>query len=136
MSGIQLHHAAPVRLTARKASAAAAGLIAALAIAACSSSSTTASTASLAGSATQQACTALTDVLANGPDPDADPVGYAEAQVLPLRQLKISDPTLAKYVTALADAFQAYSSGSTASGAAAVTKAENAVNSICPEAAS
>ena len=47
-------------------------------------------------------------MLADGPDPDADPVGYAQAQVLPLRQLKISDTTLQKAVQKLATAYQAY----------------------------
>jgi hypothetical protein len=142
VSGILPQNAAPVRLTARKASTSAAALIAVLTIAACSSSSSTttsASASSLIGSATQQACTTITDILADGPDPDADPVGYAEAQVLPLRQLKISDTKLAGYVTALADAYQEYSSGATAgsaAAAAAVKKAENDVNTICPEAAS
>ncbi len=42
------------------------------------------------------------------PGPDADSVGYARAQVLPLRQLKIADPALRKAVTALAAAYQAY----------------------------
>ena len=36
--------------------------------------------------ATQDTCQRVSAVLSNGPDPDADPVGYAEAQVLPLRQ--------------------------------------------------
>lgn len=77
-------------------------------------------------------------MLANGPDPDADPVGYAEAQVLPLQQLNLSDAALHRDVVALASAFKAFSTSSGAKGTAAalkVAKAENAVNSICPEAA-
>lgn len=138
MSGILHHHVAPVRVTARRASAAAAAaaLAVALTVAACSSSASQASASSLAGNTTQQACTTIADILSSGPDPDADSVGYAEAQVLPLRQLKITNATLARYVTALADAYQAHSSGSAPGGsAAAVTKAENDVNTICPEAA-
>ena len=78
-------------------------------------------------------------MLSDGPDPGADPVGYAQAQVLPLRQLTISDAALRADVLALADAYQAFSTASSAGRAAAaagVTKAENAVNSLCPGAAS
>ena len=80
----------------------------------------------------------MADVLSDGPDPGADPVGYAQAQVLPLRQLKLTDAPLSTAVQTLASAYQAYSSGSNpgnATAAAAVAKAENAINTICPEAA-
>lgn len=80
----------------------------------------------------------MSDVLSDGPDPDADTVGYAEAQVLPLQQLKVSDPALQTAVKNLAAAYQAYSSSTgTAQDSAAVqtTKAENQVNAICPGAA-
>ena len=111
----------------------------ALTVAACgSASSQTSSTVSL-GSAVQQDCTSVADVLSDGPDPDADPVGYAQAQVLPLRQLTITDATLHRAVLTLASAYQTYSTSSTstrAASAAAVTKAENEVNKICPQAAS
>jgi hypothetical protein len=115
----------------------------AVAVAACGSSSSSSSSSSsntaVLGSTIQQDCTAVSDALANGPDPDADPIGYAQAQVLPLRALTISNATLHGDVLALAAAYQAFSSGSGAGSAAAkatVTKAENAVNSICPQAAS
>ncbi len=78
-------------------------------------------------------------MLSDGPDPGADPVGYAQAQVLPLRQLKIGDGALERAVLALAAAYQQFSSGSGAGGSAAnaaVTKAAAAVNAICPQAAS
>ena len=80
----------------------------------------------------------MADVLANGPDPGADPIGYAEAQVLPLRQLSISDATLHRAVLTLARAYETFSTSSTstrAASSAAVTKAENEVNKICPQAA-
>ena len=78
----------------------------ALTLTACgSASSQTSSTVSL-GSAVQQACTSVADVLADGPDPGADPVGYAQAQVLPLRQLTISDATLHRAVLTLASAYR------------------------------
>jgi hypothetical protein len=111
-----------------------------MAIAGCGSSgsSSRSSASAVLGSTVQQDCTAVADVLSDGPDPDADSVGYAQAQVLPLRQLKISDATLSRDVLALARAYQALSTASGAGGhaaAAAVTKAENSVNSICPQAA-
>lgn len=81
----------------------------------------------------------MADVLSDGPDPTADPAGYAEAQVLPLRQLTITgDPALAKAVAALAAAYQAYSTATGQANKAAalqVSSAEAAVNNICPGAA-
>jgi hypothetical protein len=87
----------------------------------------------------QQECTAIAGVLANGPDPDVDPMGYAEAQILPLRQLHIAGPRLRSAVDKLASAYQAYS---TSSGPAAKADAkkvaadEKALNVLCPGAAS
>jgi hypothetical protein len=86
----------------------------------------------------QQDCTAVSDVLSDGPDPGSDSVGYAQAQVLPLQQLKITDAALHRAVLALTAAYQAFSTGAGAGSSAAalkVTKAENAVNAICPQAA-
>jgi hypothetical protein len=110
----------------------------ALTVAACGSASSQSSSTVSLGTAIQQDCTSVADVLSDGPDPGADPVGYAQAQVLPLRQLTISDATLRSAVQSLASAYQQYSSssGSTrAANAALVTKAENEVNKICPQAA-
>jgi hypothetical protein len=86
----------------------------------------------------QQQCTSVADVLSDGPDPTADPVGYAEAQIVPLRQLKITDTALRRAVQQLATAYQAYSTSTGAAGTAAAlqsSKAEAAVNAICPGAA-
>jgi hypothetical protein len=136
-----LHHpASPARRALIRVSAGAAVTLLALTVAACGSSSSTSSTASSVnfGSAVQQDCTSVADVLSDGPDPGADPVGYAEAQVLPLRQLTISDAALHNAVLALASAYETYSTSSSSTRAAtsaAVTKAENEVNKICPQAA-
>ena len=111
----------------------------ALAVAACGSASSQTSSSVILGSAVQQDCTSVADVLSDGPDPDADPVGYAQAQVLPLRQLSISDASLHRAVLTLAGAYETFSTSSSstrAASAAAVTKAENEVNKICPQAAS
>ena len=70
----------------------------ALAVTACGSlsapPSSRSSSAALAGTPKQQYCVAVGDVLSDGPDSGADPVGYAQAQILPLRQLKIADAPL------------------------------------------
>jgi len=138
VSRILHHHASPTRQALIRVSAGTAGVFLALAVAACGSSSSQSSSTVSLGTAVQQDCTTVTDVLSDGPAPDADPVGYAQAQVLPLRQLTISDAALRSAVMSLASAYEKYStsSGSTRTAAAAVvTKAENEVNKICPQAA-
>ena len=109
-------------------------LVSAAALGGCGSSSG----AAVLGSKLQQDCTSVADVLSDGPDPDADSLGYAQAQILPLEHLKVSEPALRVAVKNLAAAFQAYSSstGSAPDEAAArTTRAEQAVNAICPGAA-
>jgi hypothetical protein len=105
-------------------------ILAALALTACGSSSP--SSAAVAGTATHQDCVAVGDVLSDGPDPGSDPIGYAQAQVLPLRQLKIADTSLHRTVQALASAYQTFSSSGGSAGAEQVSKAEKAVNALCP----
>jgi hypothetical protein len=140
VSRIRHHHASPTRQALIRASAGTAAAFLALAVAACGSASSQTSSAAALGSAVQQDCTTVSDVLSDGPDPGADPVGYAQAQVLPLRQLTISDATLHNAVLALASAYQTFSTSTSttstrASAALAVSKAENEVNKICPQAA-
>ena len=79
-----------------------------LVVAALASCSSSPKSSALVGG--QQGCTAVADVLSDGPDPDVDPVGYAQAQVRPLEQLQISDVGLSKAVKNLAAAFSAASS--------------------------
>jgi hypothetical protein len=145
VSRILQHRMPPAHLATMRTAAGALAAFLAVAIAACgsspsqaSASSSQASASAVLGTTVQQDCTAVADVLSDGPDPDADPVGYAQAQFLQLRKLKIADAALRGDVLVLANAYQAFSSGSGAKGtaaAAAVTKAENSVNSICPQAA-
>ena len=127
---------APARATA---SLLALGALATALLAACgSSAASSASRSALLGTAMHQQCTSVADVLSDGPDPDADPVGYAQAQVLPLQQLKISDAKLSTAVKSLASAYQAYSGstgGAKTTAAAQVSTSEAAVNAICPGAA-
>jgi hypothetical protein len=76
-------------------------------------------------------------VLGNGPDPGADPVGYAEAQILPLRQIKTSDKDLKRAIDDLASAYQQFFRTNGGSAAThAVSRAAANVNAICPGAAS
>jgi hypothetical protein len=137
VSRILHHHASPARRALIRVSAGTTVTFLALAVAACGSASSQTSSTVILGSAVQQDCTSVADVLSDGPDSDADPVGYAQAQVLPLRQLSISDTSRHHAVLTLASAYEAYSTSSSstrAASAAAVTKAENEVNKICPQA--
>ena len=73
-------------------------------------------------------------MLSDGPDPTADPVGYAEAQIVPLRAVRTDDESLRQVLDQLADAYQQeYSTngGSTK----AVAGASSRLNAICPGAA-
>jgi hypothetical protein len=82
-------------------------------------------------------CQQVRAVLANGPDPGADPVGYALAQVLPLRQLQTKDGALHGAIEDLAAAYEAfYTSNGGKAAANAVNKAGDTVDTICPEAVS
>jgi hypothetical protein len=75
--------------------------------------------------------------LADGPDPDADPVGYAQAQILPLRQITIADPNLHAAVDTLAGAYQAFvATDGSAAAKAAVASASKQVGTLCPGATS
>jgi hypothetical protein len=102
----------------------------ALTLAACGGSAgTTTSTA--------RSCQQIGAVLADGPDPDADPAGYAEAQILPLRQVRIADHPLKTAVGQLDSAYQRlFSNGQSSAAVQAVAAASQKVNAICPGAAS
>lgn len=111
-------------------------LIPLLALAACGGSAGT--SASAAAASTKQSCQQIGAVLADGPDPDADPAGYAEAQILPLRQVHIADRPLRTAVGQLDSAYQHLlrSNGSSTAAVKAVAAASKKVNAICPGAAS
>ncbi len=110
----------------------AASLISVL-IGACGSSSSTASSAEV-----ERVCKQVEAVLSDGPEPAADQLGYAQAQILPLREIRTSDEKLHDAIHALAAAYQALSAEDRIHRAAggAVTTAVHAVNAICPGAAS
>jgi hypothetical protein len=77
-------------------------------------------------------------VLSDGPDPDADPVGYAEAQVLPLGQVRTPGSQLRAAISKLARAYQAFYASNGAPGPAktAVANASKRIDAFCPGAAS
>jgi hypothetical protein len=83
-------------------------------------------------------CSQVSAVLSDGPDPDADPVGYAEAQILPLGQIRTPDAQLRAAVSKLAGAYRAFfaSNGSSSTAKLAVAAASKRINSLCPGAAS
>jgi hypothetical protein len=89
------------------------------------------------GTAAAITCAQVSAVLSDGPDPGADPVGYAEAQILPLHQIRTSDTSLRAAIDDLASAYQQFSS-TNGSGTAkqAVSRASGKVNAICPGTAS
>jgi hypothetical protein len=87
--------------------------------------------------AVKSACQQVSAVLSDGPDPGADPVGYAEAQILPLRQVHTQDKSLQTAVDKLSSAYQRFYSSNGASAAKqAISQASHTVNTICPGAAS
>jgi len=83
------------------------------------------------------ACQQVSEVLSDGPDPDSDPVGYAEAQFGPLSQIHVQDTALRDAITKLAAAYQEFfSTNGSSTAKEAVAVASSKINSICPGAAS
>jgi hypothetical protein len=109
---------------------------------ACTSSSSSSSSSSAAAQASASAvltsCQQVSAVLSDGPDPDADPVGYAEAQILPLRHISVTNSDLHVAIDQLAGAYQEFfaSNGKSSNAKEAVAVASKKLNSICPGAAS
>ncbi|MGO9659207.1 MAG: hypothetical protein ACLP7F_12725 [Acidimicrobiales bacterium] len=83
--------------------------------------------------AVRATCQDVAAVLSDGPDPSADPVGHAEAQILPLRQIHSSDPRLQAAIDGLASAYQQFfDTKGTGSAKRAVNGAMHELTSICP----
>jgi hypothetical protein len=115
-----------------------AGIVpAALLLAACGSASSGAAAASSHPAPAANACVQVADVLGNGPDPDFDPVGYAEAQYGPLTTVQGAKPALQQALKSLASAYHAeFTSGVTKATKSAVKSASRSVNTFCPGATS
>jgi len=85
----------------------------------------------------KRTCQVVAATLTDGPDPGADPVGYALAQVLPLRQIKTSDEPLKKSIDQLSSAYETfYKDGGTKTAKTLVARATESVDAYCPGAAS
>jgi hypothetical protein len=121
-----------LRTSHRSLTLAAIGLLAApLGLAACSSGASSGGGAALAPTAL---CQQLNAVLSDGPDPGADPVGYALSQILPLRAVHSSDHSVIGTVDQLiaADQELVHSNGSDKAAAAAIEKSDHTLNQACP----
>ena len=119
----------------RRASAVAVVLLLATPLAACGASSSSIASASTTA---KRVCKQVEAVLSDGPEPAADPVGYAQAQVLPLQQIHTSDERLHRAIDGLSSAYAAFAAADGAGQRvkSAVTAAVARVNAICPGAAS
>jgi len=117
-----------------QASGAVAVLCGAALLAACGSSGTASRTSD---GPTSQTCRAVAAVLSDGPDPTSDPVGYAQAQILPLRQIPVSsDRSLATAIDDLAAAYEQFveADGTGATVTHQVRVAVDRINGLCPDA--
>jgi len=92
----------------------------------------------VSAAAVHATCTQVSAVLSDGPDPDSDPVGYAEAQILPLGQIRTSDAQLRAAIGKLASAYRTFfdSNGSSSAAKLAVATASKRINTFCPGATS
>jgi hypothetical protein len=82
-------------------------------------------------------CQAVAAVLSDGPDPSVDPVGYAEAQVLPLRQITTSDAALRTAILQLSSAYESlYKSNGSKTSSQLVSAAAKKIVRYCPGATS
>jgi hypothetical protein len=98
-------------------------------IAACGSSKPAPSSAQVK----QQTCKQVEAALSDGPDPEADSVGHAQAQILPLREIHTGEETLHQAIDMLAAAYQAFVSGDGSTAAkSAVSAASKTIERLCP----
>jgi predicted component of type VI protein secretion system len=81
----------------------------------------------------KRTCQQVEAALSDGPDPEADPVGHAQAQILPLRQIHTTDGTLHQAIDTLASAYQSFSTSNGSSSAnSAVSAASKTIEHLCP----
>jgi hypothetical protein len=112
-------------------------LVVALAVAACGSTSAAKPPSSPQTASIAAGCPQVAAALADGPDPDADPVGYALAQIKPLRAIQTSDTPLRSAIVGLASAYQSfYDDNGTKAATELVTSAGNRLDKSCPGATS
>jgi hypothetical protein len=79
-------------------------------------------------------CQQLDAVLSDGPDPTADPVGYALSQILPLGKIHTSDRSGASTLKGLIAADKAFvaSNGSDKAAKTTIARAYASFNRVCP----
>ena len=113
-----------------------AALAIALPVSACSSGTSSSTSGVPVVTAAESACQQVSAVLTDGPDPGADPVGYAEAQILQLRLIHTSDSKIQRAIDGLASAYSGYSStdGKNKAATAAANTAITTINNLCPDA--
>jgi hypothetical protein len=89
-------------------------------------------------SSVKQTCVLVAAVLSDGPDPGVDPVGYAQAQILPLREIHTRDAELKRAIDSLASAYQIFvrDNGKSLAAHRAVNVAMKEIDAICPRASS
>jgi hypothetical protein len=82
-------------------------------------------------------CSQVSAVLSDRPAPSADPVGYAEAQILPLGQIRTPNSQLRAAISQLARAYRAFfDSHGSATAKMALAAASKRIDSFCPGATS
>jgi hypothetical protein len=92
-------------------------------VSACGSGAASGRAQTASAATVSETCSQVSAVLSDGPDPQADPVGYAEAQILPLGQIRTSDGELRTAINGLAGAYREYF-------------ASERIDAICPGATS
>jgi hypothetical protein len=91
---------------------------------------------SASASALTEQCQHVSAVLSDGPDPGSDPIGYAQAQILPLHRIHVSDAALQAAVDRLDTAYhQLFITDGSSSAKQAVARGSDRLNAICPGAA-
>ncbi|MGA9315441.1 MAG: hypothetical protein WBV77_12525 [Solirubrobacteraceae bacterium] len=114
----------------RRAGALPLALLLALLLAACGSSPKPALSSA---QVKKQTCKQIEAALSDGPDPEADPVGHAQAQIMPLREIHTTDGTLHQAIDSLASAYQAFSTSNGSNSAnSAVNAASKTIEHLCP----
>jgi hypothetical protein len=103
------------------------GLTLALAVPAC------AEAPSAEAAALKKACDQVSAVLANGPDPEARPPGFPEAQIMPLGRIHAQDRSLRAALRRLDAAYRQLFASDGSSGAAsrAIVAASGRISTIC-----
>ncbi len=100
---------------------------------ACGSGSSSKTAPSGSAQVAKQTCKQVEAALSDGPDPEADPVGHAQAQILPLHEIHTTDGALHQAIDRLAAAYQSFSSTDGSSAAKrAVSAASETVEHLCP----